>query len=471
MEEHLAGVGFGLGERVLRLHLGHLVDEYCPAVGRRSQRDQVVSLVMPCHLDQRLGVRNLEQDSLLLLRARRLRPCHHLLLALDLSSVRLGLPPHLEQLRNRSPALLQSALAQRHVKQHALISHRGCDDGRRGVGVPCDTRDRGSEVPLAVASPARDLPNAHGPVARAGRKVLPRGVHGQAVDLIGMTLVDDGEGGGVRLELLGLGQRGQERLRVDVHALLDSARAEVQIQTALEALVEEAVVQRHLPEGVVLAGDEVEGAIRRVMLHHLLLLLLRQQILLRRVVGLCVTRQFGLRRWDRYCAAELGVVLGLPHVVVVLILLLLLGRRSEHLTRADHAHVLNDLLGLVLRRHKATLGLGTVRKRVDLVLWRVVRLGVVLVRVVAGVEFAGAETSEQLHFGVGQAQLLVVDFVVDRAPTLRVVCLVEMPVQCVLLRLANDLLSLQIVANVLLVPVPFHRDLANRIPHDRTVLL
>mmetsp|Transcript_22178 Transcript_22178/g.53207 ORF Transcript_22178/g.53207 Transcript_22178/m.53207 type:complete len:208 (-) Transcript_22178:98-721(-) len=184
-----------------------------------------------------------------------------------------------------------------------------------------------------------------------------------------------------------------------------------------------------------------------------------------------MARELGLGRRDRNSAAVLHIVLLLPHVVVVQVLGFCLWRREEDLARADHAHVFDHLLRLVLRRHESRLRLRPVGQRVDLVLWSVVRGRVVLVRVVARVELARAEALEELDLGVGEAQVLVVDLVVHVAPRLVVVALHQVVVQRVPPRLLHQLLPLAVVADVLLVLVPLHRDVPHRVAHQRTVLI
>jgi hypothetical protein len=52
--------------------------------------------------------------------------------------------------------------------------------------------------------------------------------------------------GGEGHEVFGLGQLGEQRIRVDVEALLAGTRAKVEIQTPLETLLYELGVGRHL---------------------------------------------------------------------------------------------------------------------------------------------------------------------------------------------------------------------------------
>lgn len=77
------------------------------------------------------------------------------------------------------------------------------------------------------------------------------------------------------------------------------------------------------------------------------------------IVGLGVPRQLRLGRRNRQSTPPLHIHLRVPEVKVVQLgaLLVLLG--PQELTSADHAHVFDDTLRLVLGGHETRLGLGS----------------------------------------------------------------------------------------------------------------
>mmetsp|Transcript_66385 Transcript_66385/g.163590 ORF Transcript_66385/g.163590 Transcript_66385/m.163590 type:complete len:424 (-) Transcript_66385:475-1746(-) len=423
---------------------------------------------MPRDLLDRLHVRDCHEPALLPLALVRVLPRHKVLLSFGRSlGIRGGLPPALYQLVDG--VLLE--IAKVCFEEHNVGSRRGGNDAEVGVWVPRHARDGLPDVPHTQAAPRAHLPHAHGPILGARHQENSRGLDGDGVDPARVAQELDREGCGEGPEVLGLGQLGQERLGVNVHPLLHSAGAQIEVEAPLKTLVQDAGVVRDLSEGVVLAGEEVHRPVLHVLLEQLLLLLLGQEVLLGRVVRLGVARELWLGGGDGHGPTPLDVHFGVPQVVVVELRALLVLLGALQLARADQADVLNHGLGLVLRRHKTRLGLGPAEERVDLVLGVVDGVGVVRIRVVARVELSGPQAPEQLELVVSKAQLLVVDLVVHVAPRLRVIGLGEVRVERVLARLPDDLLPAEVVADVLLVAVPLHGDVADGVAHEGAVLI
>jgi hypothetical protein len=62
-----------------------------------------------------------------------------------------------------------------------------------------------------------------------------------------VALVSDGQTLRERLQLVRLGQRRDEGVRIDVHFLLDRAGTEIEVKASLEPLANEVAVRRHQP--------------------------------------------------------------------------------------------------------------------------------------------------------------------------------------------------------------------------------
>lgn len=93
------------------------------------------------------------------------------------------------------------------------------------------------------------LPEAQAAVVGARGDVLPVVGGGEAADAVRVAGVLDGGRGGEGAEVLGVGQLGDEAVRVDLRVLAEGPRAEVEVQAPLEALLEEGGVARHLAKG------------------------------------------------------------------------------------------------------------------------------------------------------------------------------------------------------------------------------
>ena len=70
-----------------------------------------------------------------------------------------------------------------------------------------------------------------------------------------VSLEDDGQLGGKRPQIFGVGQRGQQGLWVHPGACFLDAGAQVQVQAALEALLDKVGVRAHQAKGRVSASQ------------------------------------------------------------------------------------------------------------------------------------------------------------------------------------------------------------------------
>eukprot|EP00976_Prorocentrum_cordatum_P107604 1194671-Prorocentrum_minimum.AAC.1 len=140
------------------------------------------------------------------------------------------------------------------VQQHQLALHRRRHYSHLRVWAPRHTLHRPPHLPRSAAPARGDLPQAHGTVGGAGGDPLAGGVHRHAAHLVRVPLKQHALPGGEGLEVLGLGQLGQQALGVHVDALLAGAGAQVQVQAPLKPLVDVVRVRRHLPKSSRYAG-------------------------------------------------------------------------------------------------------------------------------------------------------------------------------------------------------------------------
>lgn len=100
------------------------------------------------------------------------------------------------------------------------------------------------------------------------------------------------EGCGEGAERRCIGQFRDESFRVNVQLLLFDSGAEIEIEAALKALLDELVVEWNVPHLIKGSRNEVERTIFFIELLPLLEFFLAQQIFLGRIVGLVVSWQF-----------------------------------------------------------------------------------------------------------------------------------------------------------------------------------
>ena len=110
---------------------------------------------------------------------------------------------------------------------------------------------------------------------------------------------------------------------VDVQFLLLYSRAQVQVQTPLESLLNQPVVKRNVPHLVERRRNKVERLVFFMQPLPLFFFLLTQQKLFRRVVRLTMSGQFGLHRGNVNDTSFLNGTTG-PCVIQLFLLLLLI---------------------------------------------------------------------------------------------------------------------------------------------------
>eukprot|EP00964_Phaeocystis_antarctica_P003746 scaffold2018_cov56-Phaeocystis_antarctica.AAC.2 len=419
-----------LGEGRARRALGRLVQQHgarCP-LGRHAR--QVVALVVPADEARALGVAHLPRHARRLQRRRGPRPRH----AASRGHLRLEEP--LAPLRT-----LAALVALRQQDDH-LVAHGGGGHVELLARVERYASHLRAQPPHARAPAGGHLPKAHRAVDAAREQPLSRGADRERVDAAGvppvLLRVELGEGA----QLGGLGQLRDQRLGVDVEARALLARAEVEVEAALESLLDQRRVERHPPQRGEALRHKVERPVGGVHLLPGLLLLGRQQVLGRRVVRLGVARQRHLgRRQDGPLLDPLHGLVPYEVLVVGLALLLLL-LAVDHallvLLGAHGHHEAHDLLRLPLGGQEGGLGGRRVAQRVDAV--RVVegdRLGE---GVDLGVGVAAAlQPADEREVFVAQHDVDAVHRVEDRAAGVGVVEARDEGVELILLRAAHDL--------------------------------
>mmetsp|Transcript_14386 Transcript_14386/g.32862 ORF Transcript_14386/g.32862 Transcript_14386/m.32862 type:complete len:210 (-) Transcript_14386:573-1202(-) len=167
-------------------------------------------------------------------------------------------------------------------------------------------------------------------------------------------------------------QRRDERIGSDVELLLADARTEVQVKAALETLLNERLVKRHVPQRSVLLRHEIERPVGRVHRLPRRLFLGREEVFGGRVVRLGVTRKLELGSGQSLVVLHIfsrrlvpdEVLVARPLLVVLPLPVrnaLLVGLRAH---RHDEAH---HRLRLVLRGQEGRLARRCARERVQLV--------------------------------------------------------------------------------------------------------
>jgi len=214
-----------------------------------------------------------------------------------------GLRVALRRRRRRRLALEHLARAlgagpgrRRRVEEQKLVGDDGGGEVGVGVGAPRHRRHLPSKGEHLEAAPRRHLPQPHRAVGGGREEVLPRRRHRERAHAPLVALVRDRESLGEGAELGGLGHLGDERIRIDVEAGARLARAEVEVEAALEPLLDQRRVQRDAAERGVALRDEVERPVGGIHPLPRLPLLIREQVLGRRVVRLGVAGERELRR-------------------------------------------------------------------------------------------------------------------------------------------------------------------------------
>ena len=160
----------------------------------------------------------------------------------------------------------------------------------------------------------------------------------------------------------GFKRRGRRQLGdevVGVHmnlSLLDSG-SEVQVEAAIEALLERVVVALHFSKAVILLRNVFQFSVFRVGRLPFVLLLGGQQILLFGVIGLLVSGPLGLRKDKRRRQVLEEVIFKFFSPNVVQVFFRLLGFFFVHL-HPSHLYRMQDLVhfhALPLRRHESPL--------------------------------------------------------------------------------------------------------------------
>ena len=222
-----------------------------------------------------------------------------------------------------------------------------------------------AELEFPDLATGEDFPDADCAVVASSGEPDSCGVDGECAHAADVTLVDGGGGGREGAEVLRGGELGEKGFGVDVELVSAHSRCEVKIETALEALVEEAIVPRNKTQRLVFAREIVLLSILHVLVLPLLLLVLVRKILLGRVVGLVVGRGRNLGCGDGHDVVGARRRIVGPDIVE---------RRSLGLFRlvghypafADGAHNLHDALGFMFRGHEAALGFWRCAQRHDL---------------------------------------------------------------------------------------------------------
>jgi hypothetical protein len=135
-----------------------------------------------------------------------------------------------------------------------------------------------------------------------------------------VALVEDVGHCGERPELFGLGQLWDYCVQVHLDALLLYSRAFVEVETAVEPLVDKGLVAGNRSSVGVFPGQELQFSILGVLLLPFLFLLLVPKILLGRVVALVGVWELHLRSRDRQ-RPTLALLSASPHIEINLLLL------------------------------------------------------------------------------------------------------------------------------------------------------
>lgn len=195
---------------------------------------------------------------------------------------------------------------------------------------------------------AVERPDADGAVVAARGDPLAVRAEGDGAHAARVALEDGLAHGREGPQLLGARQLGQQRAGVDVEPVLADPGRQVEVEAALEALLDELAVRGHLAQGVKLAGQVLLLPLLGVELLPVVLLLRGGQVLGGRVVAEVVARRRELGRGDVHDMSFLGLLVG-PDVVVLVLLLRLWLRRpvGQDLALLDGAHQLGYPLGFV----------------------------------------------------------------------------------------------------------------------------
>lgn len=217
------------------------------------------------------------------------------------------------------------------------------------------------------------------------------------------------------LECLWVREFWNQSVWVDVQFLLLYPRAQVQVQTPLEPLLNQSVVKRNVPHLVERRRDKVERLVFFMQLLPLFFFFLTQQKFFRRVVRLTMPRQFGLHRCNVNDTSFLNGATG-PCVIQLFLLLLLILVVFVPLDPATEQSIKNfvDLHLLPLGGHEVAFAGGM---RVE---WHGVVV-VELVRVVGGGDgfgghFSASDSVDDFELLISEVDILHVEFVTNGPP-------------------------------------------------------